>query len=81
MTTADTLRTLVAKIAEIDEAEVDPSEDLLSGGLLDSMGVVRLIESAEGTFGVQVPDTDLVPENFRSVEVMARYFDGLAADT
>ena len=79
MTTVETLRELVAQVAEVEIAEVAPEEDLLTGGLLDSMGVVRLIEMAETRFGVQVPDTDLVPENFRSVEVMAGYFDGLAA--
>ena len=43
------------------------------------MGVVRLIADAEAALSVSVPETDLVPENFRTVRVMARYFDELAS--
>ena len=79
MSTEATLISLVATIAEISDAEVDPDEDLLTGGLIDSIGIVRLIADAEAAFGVRVPAPDLVPENFRTVRVMTRYFDELQA--
>lgn len=77
MSTESTLTALVATIAEIPPEDVDPEEDLLTGGLIDSIGIVRLIADAEAELGVKVPDPDLIPENFRTLAVMVVYFDGL----
>ncbi|MEM1248298.1 MAG: acyl carrier protein [Acidobacteriota bacterium] len=79
MSSEATLKALVATIAEIPAAEVDLDEDLLTGGLIDSIGIVRLIADAEAELSVKVPDPDLVPENFRTLRVMTIYFDGLVA--
>ena len=79
MPTEATLTALVATIAEIPPADVDLDEDLLTGGLIDSIGIVRLIADAEAEFDVKVPDPDLVPENFRTLRVRTAYFDGLLA--
>lgn len=77
MSTRATLTSLIAVIAEVPAEEIDPDEDLLTGGLIDSIGIVRLIADAEAELGVKVPDPDLVPENFRTLRVMVVYFDGL----
>jgi acyl carrier protein len=60
-----------------DEAlEIEPDENLLTGGLVDSVGIVRLIAHVREELDVDVPPTDLVPENFRTVRVMAAYMQG-----
>lgn len=46
---------------------------LLESGLLDSMGVLDLVGFIEGNFGIQVIDEELVPENFGTVEQLARF--------
>ena len=60
-----------------DTAEVDRDENLLTGGLVDSVGIVRLIAHLKECLEVEVPPTDLVPGNFRTVRVMAAYMAGL----
>ena len=55
------------------EDDLLPEDDLLNGGLLDSLGVVRLIGYIEETYGIKVPPQDMVIENFVSVEAMAQY--------
>ena len=59
--------------------EIDADENLLTGGLVDSVGIVRLIAHVTESLGVTVPPTDLVPANFRTVRIMAAYLDGLRA--
>ncbi|MCG8444033.1 MAG: acyl carrier protein [Caulobacterales bacterium] len=55
------------------EAEIAPDANLFTSGTLDSMGIMRLIAHLEALYGFSVPPTDFIPENFRSVDVMAAY--------
>lgn len=59
--------------------DVDPDENLLTSGLVDSVGIVRLIAHVSDHLDVKVPPQDLVPTNFRTVRVMAAYMAGRAA--
>jgi len=47
--------------------EIDPQENLLSKGIVDSHGVMELVGFLEGRYGISVGDEDLSPENFESV--------------
>jgi acyl carrier protein len=47
--------------------------DLLSAGIVDSLGILRLVAFIEERFGVKVPDEDVVFENFQSLQAMANY--------
>lgn len=52
---------------------VDEDQDLLSTGIIDSLGILRLIAFLETRFRVEVPDEDVVFENFHSIRAMAVY--------
>jgi acyl carrier protein len=58
---------------------VEDEQDLLSAGILDSLGILRVVSFIEQQFGIKVPDEDVVFENFQSVQAMARYLDGQGA--
>jgi len=47
--------------------QIDPNENLLSKGIIDSHGVMELVGFLEERFGITVGDEDLSPENFESV--------------
>ena len=47
--------------------------DLLSGEVLDSIGVLRLAAFVGEEFGLVIQPSDFVVENFRSVAVIAGY--------
>jgi acyl carrier protein len=55
------------------DAPVEPDENLFTSGYVDSVGIVRLIAHLESTYGVRIPPTDLVPQNFRTVRTMTAY--------
>jgi acyl carrier protein len=54
-------------------AELSDDASLLEAGVIDSAVMVGLIAFLEGCYGFQVPDDDMVPENFETLTAMARY--------
>jgi acyl carrier protein len=64
---------------ELGEAEVTSlsmEDNLLTSGLVDSVGILRLIGHLERRLGVKVPPQELVPENFRTIRTMSRFMLG-----
>ena len=52
---------------------IDSDESLISSGVLDSLGLLRLIAFIEERFGVTVEDGEVVPDNFQSLNVMESF--------
>lgn len=60
-----------------DEARMPADEDdLLLAGIVDSTGILELIEFLESDFGIQVSEEDTVPANLGSVANLTRYVSG-----
>lgn len=53
--------------------ELDNDESFLEAGVVDSLGVLELVTFVEENFDVQVPDEEIVPDNFDSVNQLADY--------
>jgi acyl carrier protein len=51
----------------------------LEEGIVDSTGVLELVLFVEETFGIEVDDEDIVPDNFDSVNNLAAYIAQNAA--
>jgi len=49
------------------------SESLLASGVVDSTGVLELVEFLEGDLGVTVADHETVPANLDSIEKIAGF--------
>jgi acyl carrier protein len=60
-------------------AVIDPEENIFTSGHVDSVGIMRLIAHLESTLDVTIPPTELVPQNFRTVRVMAAYLASRAS--
>jgi len=52
-----------------------PDESLLDSGVVDSAVMIDLIAYLESTFGVQVPDEDMMPENFETLRAITDYVE------
>jgi len=61
--------------------EIAPEDDLLGGGLLASMEMMRLVEHLETTFGFRVAPQDMAVENFMTVAAMAAYVERVKSDS
>lgn len=51
-----------------DRGSLTPDENLLLQGIVDSMGLLRLLTFLEQRFGFEARDADMVPENFSTLE-------------
>jgi acyl carrier protein len=40
-------------------------------GLLDSLGIMRVVSFCEENYGIQVPDTEILPEHFENISAIA----------
>jgi acyl carrier protein len=56
-----------------DTQLLDAQASLLEAGVIDSTGVLELIGFVESRFDLEVPDEDLLPENFDSVAGIVSY--------
>lgn len=50
-----------------DIAPPDDDDDLLATGVIDSHGVMELVQFLEERFAVSIGDDELTPENFQSL--------------
>ena len=49
------------------------NSDLLGGGHIDSMGIMRLVTFLESEFGLAVPPEDVTIENFETPSTISQY--------
>lgn len=53
--------------------EIAADDDLLADGMVDSLGMVRLVGFVEQRFEIAVPPVDFTIENFRSIATLTAY--------
>ncbi|WP_331720423.1 phosphopantetheine-binding protein [Streptomyces sp. NBC_00209] len=63
-------------LPDLAQDELADDQDLLSSGAIDSLGLLKLIAWVEERFGLAVDDTDLDPNNFRSVTAIDTFVAG-----
>ena len=52
---------------------VTPDASLLDAGIIDSTGVLELVCFLESTFGIQIADEEMLPENLDSIAAIGAY--------
>ena len=56
--------------------EVKDDDSLLKTNVIDSLGVFRLIAFLEDTFPLTIEESDMVPENFQSLNDIESFVSG-----
>ena len=67
---------IVEELLEEDET-IDRETRLIQEGILDSIALLRLVAFLEQTFDIRVPENDLVPERFQTIQSIAGYVETL----
>jgi acyl carrier protein len=57
----------------LEEGAIDGSTDLLLTGMVDSLGVVLIVEWIERTLGRTIDPAEVVLENFQTVDAMMEF--------
>ncbi len=55
--------------------EIEADDNLLSDGMVDSMGMLRLVSYIEELMQLTIPHEDLVIENFRTIKAIVEYLE------
>jgi acyl carrier protein len=55
--------------------QIKEDESFLESGILDSTGVLQLIEFLERTYGISIADEEVVPENLDTLERISEYLN------
>ena len=68
------MREKVKEILQTNYPEIDfeSSNELVDEGILDSMTLVGIISALSMEFGIMLPYEDIIPENFNSIDTMAK---------
>ncbi|HEU5320067.1 MAG TPA: acyl carrier protein [Methylomirabilota bacterium] len=56
-----------------DLHDLSDTESLLDRGVIDSLGLLRLVAFLEGELRTKIPDADVVPEHFESIDAIADF--------
>ena len=75
MTHTQTIKQFVLDefLPDVPAGELTPDFDLVAGGVIDSLGLLKLIAWLEDRFGLPVDELDLDPDSFRSVEAIEAF--------
>jgi acyl carrier protein len=74
MSTLDRVRTFVTTNFYVpDPASLKDDASLIDAGIVDSTGVMEIVQFIETELGVKVADTEIVPENVDSVARIAAF--------
>ena len=65
----DTILEILADI--IDEDDLDTCTTLIDDGVLSSLDIIQLIGALTDEFDISIPATEIIPQNFNSVDAMA----------
>ena len=60
-------------------SDLDVTDNLIESGVIDSLGIQLLVSYLEKNFSMSINDSDLIPENFESVEAIWSFINRVNA--
>jgi len=73
-TIEESVRQLMIERAWLEQQDsVSDTDSLLDHGVIDSLTMMELIGFLERTYGIQVTDDELIPENFETLSAIAGF--------
>jgi acyl carrier protein len=58
-----------------DTSDLTADFDLIDNGVVDSLGVVRIVSHLSRTYSIPIDDIPLAPDNFRSIGAIATFVE------
>jgi len=55
---------------DLDRKSIKPDEDLLIQGIIDSMGILKLVSFMENRFAIKINNDDIIPANFQNLNCL-----------
>jgi acyl carrier protein len=74
MDTRNKILTIVRRFSG-EAIDPKPEDSLFESGLLDSFSLADMVGELESEFSIKIPDSDLSPRKFDSIERIEAYID------
>jgi acyl carrier protein len=58
------------------DVELADDDGFLALGVIDSLGLLELVEEIRSRYGIDVEDVDITEQNFGSIAALAAYVEG-----
>ena len=58
-----------------DSSQLDENTSFLESGIIDSTGILELIQFLEETYDIKIEDEELIPENLDSLKNVVAFLD------
>lgn len=73
----DTIRSFIETemTSQSPSTPLSPTDSLIEKGIIDSLGVQRLIGYLERQFDLEIADTEIVPENFETIGAVVNFIN------
>jgi len=69
------IRQFIVETTFAPEEQVQNETLIFIDGIFDSMGFISLINFIEETFAIKAQDSELLEDNFESIDAIARFID------
>jgi acyl carrier protein len=63
------------RFSDHKEESIDPAENLILNGTIDSLGILKITGFLENQFKIKITDDDITQENFTSLNCMKRFIE------
>jgi acyl carrier protein len=64
---------IIEEISNEPVEDIDVKEDLLGSGIVDSLGMMKLVLFLEKEFQIKIRPEDMTVENFKTVQNISEY--------
>ena len=72
-TTKEKIRNYIVQTSHADANKIKDESLIFKEGFFDSMGFIMLITFLEEEFGIKTVDSDLIEENFESINTISEF--------
>ncbi|WP_270166466.1 acyl carrier protein [Paenibacillus sp. SYP-B4298] len=76
MLTPQMIKTMMIRERLLNEGQqVHEEDDLVRNGMIDSIGIIKLVLAVEQAYGLKVEVEDILKDDFRTVGAIVDYFN------
>ena len=60
-------------VSDFNPSDLDENKSLLESGIIDSLGIMKLVAFIQERFQLEVSDEELIPENFETSSALTKF--------
>jgi acyl carrier protein len=64
-----------------EHLEITDRDNIIANGIIDSLGIIKMIHFLEDRFSVSLRDEDITPDNFESIESISAFLERTSNST